>query len=413
MLTIAGSGVNLYSFAEVAQKISWEQFDCLISDLNFDNEINRSLIPTNIELIFLPFGRVKETIKDKLLEGRKIIYIVTGSPIFYSATGKILKYLEAEITNFQKEHVDLIYAESSKDYLLRKLKILENEVSTLSLHGRHNESLELTKFLSTKYNFILCDEHSIKIIMENTTYIKDELIYYLGSKLGSEKELIVPVNVSTVFKELSPEQIKEQYMPYVILIEKKYYQPMTISKTEDFNTIAGMITKTDKRALTLQALDLRPDMLLWDIGAGSGSISIDSYKIFKTRSVLFEKNPEQILCIKENLTKHRVAGAKLIEGNVLDSYKNLEKPDRIFIGGGGEEVLTEVISIFNELKLDGIMVINIIGLENLALVIQDLKKTTLNYEIRSIDITNYKKLSKGALSIPEPERTLFQLIMKK
>ena len=73
--------------------------------------------------------------------------------------------------------------------------------------------------------------------------------------------------------------------------------------------------QTGKRAITLNSLELQPNLLMWDIGAGSGAVSIDAYKVFKVRTILFEKNPDQCAFIKENLSAHKVAATQLIEGD--------------------------------------------------------------------------------------------------
>ena len=274
MLTIAGSGINDYSLQELSQKVCFSDFDCLIADVNFNTPANKELISNSVQVKFLSCKDIKPFILENTI--KKVLYVVTGSPLFFSAAQVIMKDIK---------DVNLIPAESSKDYLLKKLGIAENEVTSLSLHGR--ESVDLTKFLTTKYTFVLCDKDSIEKLSELTYYIKDDLIFYLGSKLGSVDERIETVNLYDINAEACA--------PYVLLIENK----LTLSN-KDFETNAGMITKPGKRALTIQALELEPNMTMWDIGAGSGSVSIEAYKFFKINTVLFEKNEAQCRFIKKN-----------------------------------------------------------------------------------------------------------------
>lgn len=414
MLNIAGSGVNLYSLYELSQKVKFDTFDCIIADSNFKNQANAKLIPENININFLHFKDVRPFIKTKLHENKNILYIITGSPIYFSATESLLSYLKSEIFGFNENMVNIIPAESSKDYLLRKLNILDNEVTSLSIHGKIQECPDLSRFLSSKYTFVLCDEHSIHKIVNATEYLKQDLTFYLGSKLGAQEESIKEVNIFEIAKQLSSEDIKNTLCPYVLLIKRNYDLTYGFTNNNEFQTTEGMLTKTDKRAFSIQPLELSPNMVLWDVGAGSGSISIDSYKLFKTRTFLFEKNEVQCDFIRKNLKFHKIAGTKLYSGNVLDNYKNAPKPDRIFIGGGGEHVLKEIETLYDQLNFKGLIIANIVSLENLSSAIETLKYRNINYEIRSIDITNYTKISeKVNLSIGKPERTLFQLIIKK
>ena len=269
---------------------------------------------------------------------------------------------------------------------------------------------------------MICDKHSLNEIFDLTKYIKDDLTFYIGSKLGSAEEKIEQIDLAQLAKIYTPTEIEDLFMPYVVLIRSNFESQTCFLGSEEFNTRAGLITKPDKRALTLQALKLSPNLLLWDIGAGSGSVSIDAYKIFKIFTILFEKNPQQYEYIKQNLSKHKVAGTRLIAGNVLDSLfeagvnsfmENQHEPDRIFIGGGGETVLSKLKEIYAKLKENGILVANIVGLENLGVAVEILKNMQVNYKVRSINITNYRKISGSSLNIGEPEIPLFQIIVQK
>ncbi len=411
MLTIAGSGMNIYSFSELSCKVELDEFDCILADINFDNSTNRELIPEQVEQKYLPFKEIRAIIKKKILENKKVLYVVTGSPFYFSAMQDILRFLDQELQDFRVDDVEIIPAQSSKDYLVNKLRLSENELVSLSLHGR--KLLDLTKFLSTKYTFVLCDELSIEKIARETKYISSKLKFYLGAKLGSKNELIKEVDLQQLSAEMSAEQIKQTLSPYVLLVERNF-EADDSALNNDFATRAGMITKADKRALTLQALELKPNIQMWDIGAGSGSISIDAYKLFKTRTVLFEKNSEQCSYTKNNLFNHNIVAAELIEGEFNPDENSFPSPDRIFIGGGGESVMRMLPELYAKLSRNGVLVANIIGLENLSVAVTVLKDSSVNYKTRSIDISNYRKITgDSSLTIPEPQRTLFQIIMRK
>ena len=406
MLTIAGSGVNVYSLKDV----KLQGFDTIVADLNFNNEQNKELIK-GLNIQFLPFKEVKNSIKQEFSSDKKVLYVVTGSPMFFSGAENVMEFIKQEIPACE---INILHAESSKDYLLRKLGISEKEVQTLSLHGKDPLTLDLTRFVTSKYTFLLCDEKSIAQIAKDTKYLQDDVIFYIGSNLGSNEEKIERADIYKLALELNLEQIKNNLSPFVVLIERKTAFSHQMSEDHLFKTNSGMITKKDKRAITLNALKLKPNLLLWDIGAGSGAVSIDAYKVFKVRTVLFEKNPDQGAFIKENLTYHNVAAAQLFEGDFFDNYKNAPSPDRIFIGGGGERLLAEILTLYNLLNNNGLIVANIIGLENLVSLVNALKNAHIEYKIKSINITDFKSISENVeLKIAEPQRTLFQVIINK
>lgn len=100
----------------------------------------------------------------------------------------------------------------------------------------------------------------------------------------------------------------------------------------------GQITKREVRALTLSALAPRKGELLWDIGAGSGSIAIEWMLADPAmRAIAVEASPERAARIGRNAARFGVPGLSVVEGQAPHALRGLTRPDVIFIGGGGSE----------------------------------------------------------------------------
>ncbi len=131
----------------------------------------------------------------------------------------------------------------------------------------------------------------------------------------------------------------------------------------------GQITKREIRALTLSALSPRRGELLWDIGAGSGSIGIEWMLADPSmRAIAIEANSERAARIKRNAASFGVPGLLLIEGEAPSALAGLPQPDVIFIGGGGSEpgVFDAALAA---LKPGGRMVANAVTLEMEAVLL--------------------------------------------
>ncbi|KQV16398.1 precorrin-6Y methyltransferase [Rhizobium sp. Root1203] len=125
----------------------------------------------------------------------------------------------------------------------------------------------------------------------------------------------------------------------------------------------GQITKQDIRAITLSALAPRHGELLWDIGAGSGSIGIEWMLCDPSmRAIAIEQSADRALRIARNAMAFGVPGLAVVEGIAPNVLGALPEPDAIFIGGGGSEggVLSALIS---GLKRGGRLVANAVTLE--------------------------------------------------
>lgn len=97
----------------------------------------------------------------------------------------------------------------------------------------------------------------------------------------------------------------------------------------------GQITKRDARASALARLSPRPGALLWDIGAGSGSIGIEWMRAaHEAQAIAVEMNPERCARIRRNAAQLGVPRLRLIEGDAIDNIAELPRPDAVFIGGG-------------------------------------------------------------------------------
>lgn len=97
----------------------------------------------------------------------------------------------------------------------------------------------------------------------------------------------------------------------------------------------GALTKREIRAITLAMLAPLPGELLWDVGAGSGSIGIEWMRADRScRCIAFERNPERAQRIARNAAHLGVPGLRVVVGAALESLREMEQPDAVFIGGG-------------------------------------------------------------------------------
>lgn len=130
----------------------------------------------------------------------------------------------------------------------------------------------------------------------------------------------------------------------------------------------GQISKRDVRALTLSALAPRRGELLWDIGAGSGSISIEwLLRDRSLKAIAIESHPERAVRIRRNADALGVPGLEIVEGRAPDALTGLPTPDAIFIGGGAT---AEVIAVAQQaLRPGGRLIVNAVALETENLLI--------------------------------------------
>ena len=138
-------------------------------------------------------------------------------------------------------------------------------------------------------------------------------------------------------------------------------------KDEEFLRGKVPMTKAEIRAVSVAQMELTEDAVVYDIGAGTGSVSVEiALSGEKIKVYAIEKNPEGVELIRQNRKKFRVDGIRIIEGNAPEVLEGLEMPTHVFIGGSSGnlrqiiEKVTAAISLETlgevmELSKDGLL----------------------------------------------------------
>ncbi len=148
----------------------------------------------------------------------------------------------------------------------------------------------------------------------------------------------------------------------------KWMKPLHLGLPDNYyHHQQGLITKSEIRAITLSKLRLLKDHVLWDLGAGSGSIS---HRSFPARSVgqghlPLKKNPERIQQIEINKSRFGVKNLEIVQAVLPEGLEGLPQPDRIFIGGGGRDLKKIINAAVTFLKPDGLVVVNTVLMQNI------------------------------------------------
>jgi precorrin-6B C5,15-methyltransferase / cobalt-precorrin-6B C5,C15-methyltransferase len=109
---------------------------------------------------------------------------------------------------------------------------------------------------------------------------------------------------------------------------------------EAFEHRDSMLTKAEVRALALARLGPRPGLLVWDVGAGSGSVGVECARL-GAAVIAVDRDPAQCARVASNAARHQV-DIRIISGAAPEALNGLPDPDAVFIGGGGTDVVSAV-----------------------------------------------------------------------
>ena len=129
----------------------------------------------------------------------------------------------------------------------------------------------------------------------------------------------------------------------------------------------GLLTPAEVRALALAELDLGPASIVWDIGAGSGSVAIEAAQIAAAGTTYaIEMDPDDHALIIANAERFAVRNLVPVLGRAPDAWAALPAPDAIFIGGSGREIGSVVELAYERLRPGGRIVANVATINTLA-----------------------------------------------
>ena len=162
------------------------------------------------------------------------------------------------------------------------------------------------------------------------------------------------------------------------------------------------ITKEEVRVIQISKARLKPGQIVYDIGCGSGSISVEAAlqveSSGKVLAVDYDENAIELT--KKNMKKFSLSNISMIYGNAKEKILELEEADTIFIGGTGGDTKEIVELSENKLKSGGRIVIGIILIETLYSVLQILDKLQFeSVDITQVTISKSRKTSTGTMML--------------
>lgn len=162
------------------------------------------------------------------------------------------------------------------------------------------------------------------------------------------------------------------------------------------------ITKEEVRAVQISKARLRPGQTVYDIGCGSGSITVEAALQVESTgnvySVDFDSNAVDLT--KKNIEKFELTNVNVILGNAKEKISDLPEADSIFIGGTGGDTKEIIEQCQNKLKSGGRIVVGVILIETLYSVLEIMDKLNFkSVDITQITISKSRKTSTGTMML--------------
>lgn len=155
----------------------------------------------------------------------------------------------------------------------------------------------------------------------------------------------------------------------------------------------GLITKHEVRAVSLARLQLRADSVVWDIGAGSGSVGLEAARLCRNGHVYaIEKNADDAAIVQRNRLAMGISNHTLLHGKAPEGLQDWADPDAVFVGGSGGELAELIALILKRLQPQGWLVMNFVTIENLAAAVDTLKALGASWDVLQLQASRSKPI---------------------
>lgn len=313
--------------------------------------------------------------------------LLSGDIGFYSGAKKLYDAIE-RTEGLEQMEIYPVSGISSVVYFCGKLGVSWEDVHLLSLHGRKQNLIDAVKYHEKV--FVLCGEKDgiPKICCKLKEYDLGDVKVAVGTDLSYEQERIVQGTAESL--------MKEDFAPLsVLLICNPDVKKRIGHGLDDDLFLRGKVpmTKSEVRSISLSKLRLHKDAVVWDVGAGTGSVSIEAARLAKDGVVYaIEKKDEAIDLLEQNKRKFGTDNLEIIKGLAPEALEGLPAPTHAFIGGSSGN-LKEILEVLLEQNPGVRVVINAIALETVAEAMQCLKSMAFtDVDIAQVSVAKGKKL---------------------
>ena len=333
-----------------------------------------------------------------ILQQQSVVVLASGDPLFYGLGRLLTERFDRECLRFYP-HV------SSVQLAFNRLAIPWQSATIVSVHGRQPDYLEQAlkqgkSPLAVLTDFVHTPEEIARLIRDIHPPVRHRM--NVCSLLGAAEETIQSVSIEEAINHSFPS-------PNVVVLEAQSLipempQPLLGIADGDFYTFPdqpGLITKQEVRALSLSLLRLQPDITVWDVGAGTGSISIEIARLVPdARIYAIEKTAAGLTLIEKNCRRFDTPHISPIRGVAPAALESLPAPDRIVIGGGGK-AMPEILDVCcDRIRPNGVIVANFATLETCMLAKQQLQDKGWVVQLLQVNLARSATLAAATRFVP-------------
>ncbi|MEE2640213.1 MAG: precorrin-6y C5,15-methyltransferase (decarboxylating) subunit CbiE [Planctomycetota bacterium] len=312
------------------------------------------------------------TLKDDLEEivstlksnrNRKIVILSPGDPLFFGTTRYLCEALG-------KDAFEIIPHVSMMQLAFARIRESWDDAFFSDLSSRPLESLfDRIRFAEKVGLFTTPEVTPAKVAKMLMDQRADYFRAFVCEDIASPKERITECSLSQLC-DLEFDSLN------VLILVRSNLRPELPAMTSGLKLFGnadetflqsqpkrGLLTPAEVRCIALGSMGLQADSIVWDVGAGSGSLAIEAARLCTSGSVYaIEMDSDDFQLLQSNSERFQISNIRPVLGEAPAAWSELPDPDAIFIGGTGRSVGEISGQAFSRLKEGGTIVIHVAGM---------------------------------------------------
>ncbi|MBV9578629.1 MAG: precorrin-6y C5,15-methyltransferase (decarboxylating) subunit CbiE [Chloroflexi bacterium] len=286
-----------------------------------------------------PLTEIVEAIAVDRADGRRVSVLASGDPGFFG----IVRVLAERLG---RANLEIHPAPSAISLAFARAGVSWDDAEVISAHGRPLDAALLAMLDRPKVAVLTSPDQPPELVgrrLLDAGCAAREVI--VATRLGEPREMLTCTDLHGLadgsFDPMSVVILLDPHVP------NRHSQPSLGWGLPEaaYAHRAGMITKAEVRAVAIARLDLPAAGVLWDVGAGSGSVAIECARLAPELQVFaIERAAQDAARIASNARQHGVT-VHVVESEAPAAFAGLPRPSRVFVGGGGLDVLERAIEL--------------------------------------------------------------------
>jgi precorrin-6Y C5,15-methyltransferase (decarboxylating) len=322
-------------------------------------------LPSERIVISTPLSAALDRIDHARKRGERVVVLADGDPLFFGIGAALVE-------RFGREALHFTPGVSAVQAACARIGLAWNDLPVVSLHGRSDSGPVMAALASKGRAAVYTDN-------ENTPASVARLLLERGLGTAAIWVLEELGGAGERVRRFSPaEAAQGEYSPLnlaIIEVSAPPNGPPVLGREDAaYEKREGLITKWPTRACALAMLRLTRDGVLWDVGAGCGSVGIEACALMPLGRVFaVERDPERHGFIRENISRYGAWQVKAVKGEAPEAFTGLPDPDRVFVGGSLGRGTAALAEACRRLKPGGRIVANTVLLGSLNLAVGHFK----------------------------------------